>query len=98
MTGFNWRTVTPSREPSFMVRGTELSVAIVPGFNSRFQLCEIRTVSRGDDGMEYDREYVVRDADTVTDADVREKIRPKIIGKFPTLDAALEAIEPHRPT
>lgn len=90
----NWRTVTPSRHNSFLVRGTELSVAIVPNTLSRFQVCEIRTIMRGDDGMEYDREYALRDAETVSDADIADGKRPAIVGRYPTLDDALAAIQP----
>ena len=85
----NWRTVTHSRDAKFLVRGTELSIAIVPNTLHRFQLCEIRTVSRGDEGFEHDREYAVRDAYTVSDADVAARVRPKIVARFPTEAEAL---------
>lgn len=86
----NWRTVTNSRDAKFMVRGTELSVAIVPDTLHRFQLCEIRTVIRGDEGIEYDREYHVRDAHSVSDAEVRDKVRPRVVAKFASEAEALQ--------
>lgn len=85
----DWKTITNSRDNRFMVRGTELSIAIVPDTAHRFQLCEIRTVARGDDGMEYDREYAVRDAHSVSDADVRNRVRPHIVARFETEDEAV---------
>lgn len=88
----NWRTITPAHDPKFLVRGTELSVAIVPGHHSRFQICEIRTYIRLDNGYECDREYAIRDADKVSDQDVREGKRPPIVGRFASLDEALAAL------
>lgn len=85
-----WRTVTPSSSPMFLVRGTELSVAIVPGTLSRFQICEVRTLTRSEDGWDYDREYCLRDAHTVSDQDVRDGRRPAIVHRAATLDEALD--------
>ncbi|AKF13634.1 hypothetical protein PHIN3_371 [Sinorhizobium phage phiN3] len=94
----NWRTVTPSRSPSYEKNGTELECAIVPGTRSRFQVCSIRKSryvkdSRAADGygyVELDCTYVVRDAETVSDADVKAGIRPKIVFDCKTLDEALK--------
>lgn len=91
MSALNWQNVTPSNSPKFLVRGTELNRAIVPGTLSRFQVCELRTVSRSTEGLDYDREYVLRDAATVTLEQVAAASRPAIVGRFPTLDAALDA-------
>lgn len=75
----NWRSVTPSNHPKFFVNGTELSTMLLPGLRSRYQICEIRC--RGADGHP-DRRYAVRDASTVTDAEVREGVRSKIVKWF----------------
>jgi hypothetical protein len=85
----NWRTVTPSNEPRHMVRGTELESAIPDGFRSRFAVYSIRTVERDlsftfEHVNQYDRRYVVRDAETVSDADVKDGKRPAIIAQFAT--------------
>lgn len=82
----NWRTVTPANDTKFLVKGTELSNAIY-GQHSRFQICEIRCM--GDDGF-HDRHYYVRDAETVTLAQVADGARPVIVGRFATLDAAMD--------
>lgn len=82
-----WRTVTGSNHPKFMVKGTELSNAIVPGVLSRFQVCEIRSYDK--DGHA-DRYYAVRDAHTVSDAEVKAGVRPHIVANFTTLDEALK--------
>ena len=99
----DWRTIVPSREPAHMVRGTELEVCFPAGFLSRFAIYSVRTVQwirdrdhwNGGYG-EYDVRYRVRDAFTVSDADVKAGVRPKIFGEYATLDDALAAIEPHR--
>lgn len=84
-----WRTVTPSNDSRFLVRGTELSVMIVPGTLSRFQLCEVRTYETGEP-FPHGRKYAIRDAATVSDEQVREGKRPAIIKWFPDELAALE--------
>lgn len=82
----NWRTVTPSNSPKFLVRGTELSNAIVPNTNYRFMICEIRTW----DGHDADRTYHVRDAATVNDEDIRMGIRPRMVFKSDDLHECLD--------
>ncbi|AGR48102.2 hypothetical protein SmphiM12_470 [Sinorhizobium phage phiM12] len=93
----NWRTVTPSRSPSYEKNGTELECAIVPGTRSRFQVCAIRKsrwvkidFSINGGYVELDCTYVIRDAETVSDADVKAGIRPKIVFDCKTLDEALK--------
>ena len=81
-----WRSVTPSNSPKFMVKGTELNVALA-GRNSRYQICEIRSYDK--DGFA-DRIHYVRDAETVSDSDVREGRRPAIVYRCETLDEALK--------
>lgn len=61
--------------------------ATVPGTLSRFQICEIRAYDA--DGHA-DRRYAIRDASTVTDAQVREGKRSQIVEWFPDELAALE--------
>lgn len=96
-----WHVITRDSDPKFLVKGTELANAIIPGFRSRFQLCEHRTLVAASPGSqyryEYDREYVIRDAEAINDADVKAGKRPPIIGRYPTMDDATAALEPHRP-
>lgn len=87
-----WRTVTHSQSPQFLVRGTELSRAIVPGTLSRFQICEMRTYDRTD-SFPHGREYVIRDAATVSDSQVREGKRPAVVSRHADELAALEWCE-----
>lgn len=44
----------------------------------------------------HDVRYRIRDAATVTDAEIRQGVEPRVIGEFATLDEALAAIEPFR--
>jgi hypothetical protein len=81
----NWKTVTGAANPKFLVKGTELSVTLC-GEHSRFQICEIRCLDA--DGNP-DRRYAIRDAETVSDADVRAKIRPKIVAWLARVDEAI---------
>jgi len=71
-----WSPLTTSRDPGFMVKGTELAQAIVPGTRSRFAIVEVRAL--GADRMP-DVTYRVRDAETVSDADVRAGKRPAVV-------------------
>lgn len=76
MTMLNWRTITPSTSRAADVKGAELAAAIIPGTLSRFQIIAIRTY---DAERMPDQVYVIRDADTVTDAQVRDGVRPAIV-------------------
>ncbi len=87
----SWRTITSSRNPKFSVKGTELSVALA-GKNSRFAIYEIR---RLDADSLPDVFYRVRDADTVSDQDVREGTRPKIVFETHDIDRAVSFIQAH---
>ena len=40
--------------------------------------------------VEHDRAYVVRDASTVSDAQVRDGVRPSIVARFDDLDEAID--------
>ncbi|PKA40440.1 hypothetical protein CWR43_28080 [Rhizobium sullae] len=86
MSALKWRVVTHSRDNKFMVKGTELNNAVYGGL-SRFQICEHRSYDADNNA---DRRYVIRDAETVTDADVRSGKRPDVVAGFDTLDAAME--------
>lgn len=88
MSALRWRTVTGKRDSRFLVRGTELATAVVPGCSHRFVLCEIRAYPSGN-YAEPDRAYCVRDAHGVTDAQVRERVRPPIVARFDTEAEAL---------
>ena len=84
-----WRSLVSDRSHQFLQSGVELAAAFVPGTSHRFQLCEIRIATRDGQIMVPDREVVVRDAANVSDADIREGIRPKIIGRFASADEAI---------
>lgn len=81
----NWRNVTPSNSPQFLVKGTELNNALCGKLN-RFQICEVRSY---DAQRNADRQYIVRDAETISDAAVRAGVRPKIVARFADLDEAI---------
>lgn len=83
----NWRNVTPSNSTRFFVKGTELNNAIVPGTLSRFQICEIRCY---DHERQADRRYAVRDAETVSDAQIHKGKRPEIVKWFDDENSAVE--------
>lgn len=81
-----WRSL-PYRQQRFFVRGTELSAAIVPGTLSRFAIYETRCHDAA--GMP-DRYYRVRDAETVTDDEIRAGKQARIVGPaFADPDAAV---------
>lgn len=73
MSGLNWRTLTGSANPKFLVNGVELSVAFAAGH--RFAVYEVRC--RDDEGQP-DRKYVIRDAQSISDAQVKEGVRPAV--------------------
>lgn len=85
----NWRTLTPSKSPRFTLRGAELSFALC-GPQSRFAVYEVRCT---DDRGELDREYVVRDADLVSDAELRAGKRPPVIARTRDYDRLIAWIE-----
>lgn len=81
-----WRNL--SYDPrQFFVVGTELNAAAVPGTLHRFVIYETRGYPRRDGpGDVY---YAVRDAYTVSEADVRIGKRPKVVARFDTADDAV---------
>lgn len=86
-TALHWRSLqAPSGRRE--VKGTELAQAIVPGTNSRFAVCEaVALDAEGNRGVN----YRLRDADTVSDADLRMGRRPKIVGVYETPEDAVTA-------
>lgn len=88
----NWHTLCGFNSPKFTVKGTELSVAVPDGCNSRFAIYMVRRVTFTKEGNEYDIGFYVRDAHTVSDDDVKRGIRPKIVGHFESDDEALDFI------
>lgn len=89
----DWRTITPSNDQKRWVKGCELESCIPPGFLSRFRIVSIRVY---DADRNADVRYSVRDAATVTDAEVKAGKLPRSVGEFATLEEALKAIEPFR--
>jgi hypothetical protein len=81
-----WHTVTPSHSPKFMVKGTELNQATVPGTLSRFVVVEVRAYDADRMATTF---YQVRDAETVSDADVAAGRRPLVVYYGPDVDAAV---------
>lgn len=80
----NWQTITPSSSPRFLIRGTEMAAALCGHWN-RFQIVETRTYDGQHSGTRYD----VRDAATVSDADVKAGKRPAIVAWFDNPDDAV---------
>lgn len=91
----NWRTLIPSREPAHMVRGSEIEMSIPDGQHFRFAIYAVRTTEWIKDAGHWaggyvsaDCRYRIRDAATVTDAQVAANVRPSIVAEFATLDDA----------
>lgn len=89
----DWHTITAGNDPKRWVKGCELESCIPSGFLSRFRIVSVRIY---DADRNADVRYSVRDAATVTDAEVKAGKAPRSVGEFPTLEDALTAIEPHR--
>lgn len=85
-----WRSLVSSRDPKFMVKGTELAVCLV-GKWSRFAVYEVRCFIGPD--REPDRHFHVRDAGRISDADVKLGKRPPIVAICETEDQVAEAIK-----
>lgn len=81
----SWRSVEPSHSQRFLVKGTVLAVAYVPGTLSRFLIEEVRT--READGFA-GTTYRLRDAEKVSDADVRRGVYSPVVFQG-DLDACL---------
>lgn len=91
MSDLFWITVTPSSNPNFLTKGTILSQAIF-GPNKRYMAQEIRSYDR--DNMP-DRRYVVRDAETISDHQVKLKVQPKIVFQTESYDQLLTFVKSH---
>jgi hypothetical protein len=70
-----WRTLPGATGPKALVKGTALARAVVPGTRHRFVAYEVRAI--GAQG-EPDVRFIVRDAEAITDADVRAGKSPPI--------------------
>jgi hypothetical protein len=82
----NWRGLDYPKD-KFFHKGTELAYALC-GAHSRFQIVETRCFT--DDPQDrYGLHFCVRDAATVSDAQVREGKRPAIARTFEDLDEAI---------
>lgn len=91
----DWRTLIPSNDPRHVNRGSELEVSIPKGepFRSRFAIYSVRVTGWERDPMApnggyaiTDCTYRVRDAHSVSDAQVKAGERPKIVFEAATLD------------
>lgn len=83
---FDWQSVTTSRDAAFLIKGSELAKTIVPDTLCRFQICEHRayTADRVPTVV-----YRVRDAETVSDEQVRDGVRPAVVRHFHDFDEAV---------
>lgn len=80
----NWETLMNSRHPNFLIKGSELA-QLICGPQMRFAIVETRAMEAdGSPGVV----YRVRDAATVTDAQVRGGKRPAIVATFKTFEDA----------
>ena len=86
-----WRTL-PYEPSQYLVVGTEIAAAFVPGTLSRFVIIETRGYPRKENGRTVagDVYYRVSDAATVTDDEVREGKRAEVVARFDGVDEALE--------
>lgn len=78
----------PYAKDRFFVVGTELAVAFVPDTQKRFAVYETRALA-DHAGMPVFF-YAVRDAETVSDDDIRDGKRPAIVARFDEPNAAAE--------
>lgn len=83
-----WRGLAYDRA-KFFVKGTEFAAAFVPGTGYRFVIYETR--GGRDDAGEPTLVYRLRDAETVTLAEVREGKQPAIVGVFAEPEQAVIA-------
>jgi hypothetical protein len=83
-----WRTLIPSSDRRYTVKGHELNQAVC-GQNSRFALIEVRSL---DKDRHLDLVYRVRDAHTVSDDDIKAGKRPQVVFENYDIDAAINFI------
>ena len=93
----DWRSIVPSNDPRHLKRGTEIELSCPMGepYYGRFAIYTVRQSryvkdAKAIDGgyVEYDVTYRVRDAGSVSDAQVRAGERPAIAFEGATLDTA----------
>lgn len=77
-----WRSLTGSRSDRFFVKHTRLAVAFYA--SHRFAIYEMRG-PRNADGS-FDDYYIITDAETVTDAQMREGVAPGVVYRSTGLD------------
>jgi hypothetical protein len=82
----NWVSTNYPKD-RFFVKGTELATALC-GAHSRFQICETRILT-DDKEFPYGERFDIRDAATVSDAESKAGVRPKIIKTFFDVDDAI---------
>lgn len=87
----NWRTLIPSNDRRYMVKGSEIEVTYPAGYRSRFAVYAVRCykVDSNDNKRYSDLYYRVRDAD------VRAGKRPPVVVACDTFDEALAWIARH---
>lgn len=83
-----WRTIADSRSPHFFRKHTRLAVAFY--LSHRFAIYEMRGPANSDGS--FDDYYIVTDAHSVNDEDLRSGVLPKIVYRTSTLDIA-QAVE-----
>lgn len=86
----NWRTLIGHKNPLFSVKGHELAVALV-GDQSRFALYEVRGAAEADGT--WTTFYRLRDAHTVSDAQVAEGVRPRVVFESDDIEACLTFVD-----
>ncbi len=77
----DWRTVRDHRDPKFMVKGYVLAVADYPGSQYRFLVEEVRAMN-ADRSMGI--QYRIRDAHTVSDAELLTGKRSEVVATVDT--------------
>ncbi len=82
MTMLDWRTLVGERNLAYTVNGTELETTAC-GEHGRFRIYSVRN---GYHAMTYH----VRDAHTVSDADVKAGVRPAVTFKNDNLDLCVK--------
>lgn len=82
----DWRTITTSRSPKFLVKGTELADALY-GPNNRFLIVETRAL---DEEGHPTVVYRVRDAATVSDWDIKNGNYSRVVATLDTLEDATD--------
>jgi len=88
---FWWRTLCRDSDPKYLVRGTEIDCTFY-GPMHRFMIYSVRALvpapEWSDNRFELDFEYHVRDAESISDAQVKAGERPKVVARFKTLEEA----------